>query len=98
MRRQLARYHYDDTNPTHFRLDHVIPVELGGDPDAPSNMWPQPLSPTPAAPEKDRVTAYLRQQVCSGAMTLAAAQQAVLNDWVAVYEQLPPEDVADIRA
>lgn len=91
MRRQMAHYNYPDANPADYELDELVPIELGGDPHAPSNLWPQPYSPAPGAHEKDLVERYLRQQVCSGAMSLAAAQQAILNDWVAVYEQLPAE-------
>jgi len=92
--RQIARYKYADTDLGSYEEDHFIPIELGGDPDAPSNMWPQPLSPTPGAREKDRVEAFLHEQVCSGRTTLAAAQQAILNDWIAVYQQLPAADAA----
>jgi hypothetical protein len=88
MRRQMARYNYADHDLAHYQLDHFIPVELGGDPDAPSNLWPQPYEPGPGAHEKDRVETYLHDQVCSGSMTLAAAQQTILNDWVAVHQQL----------
>ncbi|HLG70206.1 MAG TPA: hypothetical protein VK009_07265 [Chloroflexota bacterium] len=88
MKHQLARYNYADADPAHYELDHYIPVELGGDPDAPSNLWPQPYDASPGAREKDEVEAWLHDQVCSGAMTLAAAQQAILNDWVAVRQQM----------
>ena len=92
--RQILRYKYADADGGSYLEDHFVPIELGGDPDAPSNMWPQPLSPTPGAREKDRVEAFLHEQVCSGRTTLAAAQQAILNDWIAVYQQLPAADAA----
>lgn len=87
--RQIGRYGYADTDPASYAEDNFVPIELGGDPDAPSNLWPQPYAPAPGANEKNRVEMYLHDQVCSGAMSLAQAQQAILNDWVAVYEQLP---------
>lgn len=89
MQRQLARYHAADTDSADYTLDYVVPIELGGDPDAPSNMWPMPNSQSPGPQEKQRAAAYLHDQVCAGAMSLDAAQHAMLNDWVAVYEQLP---------
>jgi hypothetical protein len=89
LRRQIANYHYADADISHYELDHVIPIGLGGDPDAPSNIWPEPLDPAPAAHDKDGVETYLHDQVCSGQMTLDAAQQAIQNDWVAVYQQMP---------
>jgi hypothetical protein len=87
-RRQIGLYAYADGDPASYVEDHFVPVELGGDPDAPSNLWPQPSGPAPAAVEKDEAEQYLHDQVCSGALTLAAAQAAILNDWVAVYQQL----------
>jgi len=89
MRLQLRRYGYAEVDAGNYELDHFVPIELGGDADAPSNMWPQPYAPAPGAGDKDRAEAFLHEQVCTGAMTLAGAQQAILNDWVAVYQQLP---------
>ncbi len=89
---QIARYKYTDANPASYEEDHFVPLELGGHPDGPSNMWPQPVSQTPGAFEKDLVEAFLHQQVCSGALTLAAAQRAIRNDWVAIYERLRPAE------
>lgn len=85
---QIARYGYARADPAMYEEDHFIPVELGGDPDAPSNMWPEPTSPAPGSHEKDQVEASLNEQVCSGSMSLTAAQQAILNDWMAIYNRL----------
>lgn len=69
---------------TQYEEDHAISLELGGNPIDPNNLWPQPY---PQAHWKDRTENYLKAQVCSGAMTLAAAQKAVLN-WYPVYTSL----------
>src|SRR5262245_22986271 len=39
---QIARYGYTDRDPTHYELDHVIPLSLGGAPRAEVNLWPEP--------------------------------------------------------
>jgi len=86
---QIGQYGYVDTSVTAYEEDHIVPLELGGAPADAKNLWPEPYAPVPGAHQKDRVETYLHRQVCSGAMTLAAAQQAIETDWVAVYQQLP---------
>jgi hypothetical protein len=58
--------------------DHLVPLELGGDPNDPRNLWVEPgASPNP----KDGVESKLHQRVCEGRVPLAAAQEAIANDW-----------------
>jgi len=58
--------------------DHLVPLELGGDPNDARNLWVEPgASPNP----KDGVESKLHQRVCAGTVSLAAAQQAIANDW-----------------
>jgi hypothetical protein len=61
--------------------DHMVPLELGGAPQDPGNLWPQPRTGTNAAPVKDMEENRLKGQVCSGAMSLDAARQQILADW-----------------
>ena len=62
---------------TASELDHLVSLELGGANDA-SNLWPEVGSqPNP----KDSVENDLHKAVCSGKVTLAAAQQAIASDW-----------------
>lgn len=68
-------------------VDHFISLEIGGSNDV-TNLWPEPYAPAPGAHEKDKVENYLHAQVCNGAMTLPQAQQAIRNDWYAVYLRL----------
>ena len=70
-----------------YEIDHFLPLELGGSNDI-TNLWPELASPTPGFHEKDRVEIFLRQQVCSGLMTLAQAQSEVATNWVTVYNSL----------
>ncbi|MDQ1486701.1 MAG: hypothetical protein QOJ62_2394, partial [Actinomycetota bacterium] len=58
-------------------LDHLVPLELGGSSDA-RNLWFEPGSiPNP----KDAVENRLHAEVCSGLLTLAAAQLSIATDW-----------------
>lgn len=60
-----------------YRIDHLIPLELGGS-NRPSNLWPQTYRDSKL---KDRVEGELHEAVCGGAMTLDAAQRAIAKDW-----------------
>ena len=66
--------------------DHLIPLELGGDPDDPANLWLEP-NDNPAATSthngKDGLEDTLRRLVCSGSLSLSVARQAIATDWVA---------------
>lgn len=58
--------------PSGYQEDHLISLELGGDPTDPRNLWPEPY---PRAAEVDQVENELNAQVCNGLLTLAEAQQ-----------------------
>ena len=73
-----------------YELDHLISLELGGNPTSAQNLWPEPYAPTPGAHEKDKVENYLHHQVCSGAITLAAAQARIEGDWTLVWNAIKP--------
>jgi len=70
--------------PGDYEEDHLIPLELAGDPRDPRNLWPEPYA-EPGAKQKDAVENYLHKQVCSGAMPLADAQHLITTDWYRVY-------------
>ena len=64
---------YGETGaPSAYQEDHLISLELGGDPTDPRNLWPEPY---PRASDVDRIENELNGQVCSGRLTLADAQQ-----------------------
>ena len=58
--------------PRNYQEDHQISLELGGDPDDPRNLWPEPY---PRAAEVDRIENQLNAEVCSRKLTLAEAQR-----------------------
>ena len=58
--------------PSAYQEDHLISLELGGDPTDPRNLWPEPY---PRAADVDRIENELNARVCSGRMTLTVAQR-----------------------
>ena len=79
------RYKYDVAYPAYgvprseqTRLDDLIPLELGGK-SAPANWWPEQVRSSYA---KDRVENALNDAVCSGRVTLKAAQRAIVSNWM----------------
>ncbi|MGH9068668.1 MAG: hypothetical protein ACRD0J_14450 [Acidimicrobiales bacterium] len=77
-RRQMISY--GDAGPVSaYEEDHLLPLELGGAPSDPRNLWPEPGA-SPNA--KDKVENAGREAVCSGRITLAAARRAIAGDWV----------------
>ena len=70
-RRQLLEYGVGGTSRD-YQEDHLISLELGGDPRDPRNLWPEPY---PRAAEVDRIENDLNAQVCAGQLSLADAQR-----------------------
>jgi hypothetical protein len=69
--------------------DHLIPLELGGDPNDPANLWVEPNdnpNATSVNNTKDLLENKLNDLVCSGQLPLATAQQAIASNWVAAYQ------------
>jgi len=84
-----AAYGYE--GPLHVaEYDHLIPLELGGDPNDPANLWVEP-NDRPGATSiynsKDTLEGALNGLVCSGQMTLDAARQAIATDWATAFER-----------
>jgi hypothetical protein len=69
--RQMVEYG-EAGSPTGYQEDHLISLELGGDPTDPRNLWPEPY---PRASQVDRVENELNAQVCAGGLSLAEAQR-----------------------
>jgi hypothetical protein len=68
---------------TVVEYDHLISLELGGDPNDPRNLWPEPNAATATTfnNAKDAVESHLHALVCSGAVPLAVAQKAIASNW-----------------
>lgn len=82
-REQIQEYGYSDTNTSDYEEDHLIPLEVGGNPSDPKNLWPQPgRSPN----MKDRVETRCHDMVCNGSLPLATAQQEIATNWQTACE------------
>ena len=80
-----------------YEVDHLIPLELGGDNDI-ANLFPQPAKPAPGFPEKDIVENYLHEEVCAGNISLNNAQGEIASNWQEVYNNLTPDQIAQIKS
>jgi hypothetical protein len=55
-----------------YQEDHLISLELGGDPSDPRNLWPEPIARATAV---DSIENELNRKICSGEMTLREGQR-----------------------
>ncbi|KNB51481.1 hypothetical protein [Streptomyces caatingaensis] len=79
--------------------DHLISLQLGGDPNDPRNLWVEPPSPghrDGAGPNnpKDVVETKLKNAVCSGKAELTAVQRAIAHDWTTALSAVGVPDDA----
>jgi hypothetical protein len=72
LKRKQMRLYGETGSLSGYQEDHLISLELGGNPTDPRNLWPEPY---PRAAEVDRTENELNAEVCSGRLTLAQAQQ-----------------------
>ena len=72
LKRKQMRLYGETGSMSDYQEDHLISLELGGDPTDPRNLWPEPY---PRASDVDRIENDLNAQVCSGGLTLTEAQQ-----------------------
>jgi len=64
---------YGETgSPSDYQEDHLISLEMGGNPTDPHNLWPEPY---PRASAMDQIENQLNSEICDGQLTLAQAQQ-----------------------
>jgi hypothetical protein len=85
-------------NSSDYEEDHLISLELGGNPTDPRNLWPEAYGPKPGAREKDVMENYLRRRVCEGTMPLSEAQQAIAADWYRVYVEIREKPLEPVSA
>lgn len=89
-KRQLREYGYADTNPKHYEEDHLIALSIGGAPDDPLNLWPQPRGDEWGAKKKDQLEMVLYKNVCAQKITLAEAQHAMATNWIDAWKMYVP--------
>jgi len=69
-----------------YEEDHLISLEIGGNPTDPKNLWPEPYAGT-GARIKDQVENKLHALVCANKITLADAQKAIATNWYVAYQK-----------
>ncbi len=72
LKRKQMRQYGETGSLSDYQEDHLISLELGGNPTDPRNLWPEPY---PRASRVDEIENELNAEVCSGKLTLAQAQQ-----------------------
>ncbi|MFD4973223.1 hypothetical protein [Streptomyces sp. NPDC058424] len=79
-------YGYADTNMSSYEEDHLVPLELGGHPTDPANLWPEPYYGSPTAYTKDGVETKLKNAICKGTITLASPRNAIKTNWTTALQ------------
>lgn len=89
-KRQLREYHYDDMNPRHYEEDHLIALSIGGAPDDPRNLWPEPRNSEWGADKKDQLEFVFYKMLCKHKISLAEAQHAMATNWIEAWKRHVP--------
>jgi hypothetical protein len=69
---------------TTLEIDHIVSLELGGSNDI-ANLFPEKAAPSPGYRVKDKLENRLHALICSGEMTLRAAQRGIAQNWQLLY-------------
>ena len=81
----FARYRLPWSSRAAFKIDHLIPLELGGA-DTIDNLWPQRLRARPYGPDrKELLTEVLLQRIAKRQITLEEAQEQIRRDWIDAF-------------
>jgi hypothetical protein len=81
----FARYRLPWQRRSEFKIDHLIPTELGGA-DTIDNLWPQRVKARPyGADRKELLTEIFLEKIRAGKMTLAQAQEEIRRDWIDAF-------------
>ena len=85
--RVLHEYGIAAASPADYEVDYLITPGLGGADDL-RNLWPQPHAHTVwNSYAKDQLEDRLHGMVCSGTLSLPAAQQEIAGDWISAYRK-----------
>ena len=79
----LKRAGHDQEEAFKYKVDHIVPLALGGHPRKLENLELERRDGASSAKRKNRIEAKLQCLVCSGQVTLADAQQEISTDWQA---------------
>jgi hypothetical protein len=76
-----------DTRASDYEEDHLIPLEVGGNPTSVKNLWPEPWDTKWNAGLKDTLEDTMHRLVCDGRVGLGAAQRMFATNWIAGYQR-----------
>lgn len=79
-RQQMKALGY--TGLAKYEEDHFIPLEIGGHPTNPINLWPEPWTGKCSAHIKDLAENAGNNAVCKGKITLAQARRTIYANWI----------------
>lgn len=81
----FSRYRLPWPRRAEFKIDHLIPVELGGA-DTIDNLWPQSLRAKPyGADRKELLTEVFLERVAKKQITLEQARELIRKDWIDAF-------------
>jgi hypothetical protein len=69
-----------------IEIDHIVSLELGGS-NALANLFPEPGNGVAGYRVKDRLENRLHDLVCTGKVTLRAAQRGIASNWEALFRR-----------
>jgi hypothetical protein len=69
-------------DPVTYALARVIPVQDGGSPTSPLNLYPLPLNGFGGQQTQTVVANQLRDEICSHKITIAQAAKTLEGDWL----------------
>lgn len=86
--KQMAEQHLPG-KASDYEEDHLISLELGGNPTNPKNLWPELWNSDSGwgAHKKDVIETKLKVMVCKHKIALADAQNWIASDWIATYQK-----------
>lgn len=76
-----------DLNMKDYEEDHIVPLEVGGNPSSALNLFPEPRNIRLGSYVKDQLENRMHQLVCSGQVTLKVAQSVFLTNWEKGYSK-----------
>lgn len=87
LKKQLMKSYGLRDSLSKYELDHLIPLEIGGNPTDVKNLWPEVHGGDSNSFEKDKFENYLHKQVCSGSISLQEAQKEISTNWFHYWNQ-----------
>ena len=76
-----------DTNMKDYEEDHIVPLEVAGNPSSPLNLFPEPRNIRLNSYLKDQLENEIHLLVCHRQLSLKAGQAIFLTNWEDGYRK-----------